>query len=75
MLLRVANVLRLTSTGTMGSQESADDIIAALDTLELGSYAVLGESLKGAHQAAWTAVKRRQSVWALCLISPCTFVW
>lgn len=61
-------------TPARDSQDSSEDLLAAIDKLNLGSYALLGESLSGANQAAWMAIKHRGRVWALCLISPTTFV-
>ncbi|KAL8280466.1 hypothetical protein RQP46_007114 [Phenoliferia psychrophenolica] len=51
-------------------QDSADCIIAVLDALQLKSYALVGESMKGCNEAGWIAIKRPNHVRAICLVSP-----
>ncbi|KAK4704266.1 hypothetical protein P7C70_g1953, partial [Phenoliferia sp. Uapishka_3] len=51
-------------------ENSADCLVAALDFLELSSYAIVGESIKGCNEATWIALKRPEKVRALCLVSP-----
>ncbi|KAM0753579.1 alpha/beta-hydrolase [Meredithblackwellia eburnea MCA 4105] len=51
-------------------EEAADDIIAAIDQLDIPTYSVLGEGFFGANVVAWIAIKRPEKVRALILVSP-----
>ncbi|KAL8290020.1 hypothetical protein RQP46_002959 [Phenoliferia psychrophenolica] len=53
-------------------EDSAEDTIAAITSLNLGPFALIGDSFVGAVQAAWIAIKCPEAVWALTLVSPCT---
>ncbi|GAA5986992.1 hypothetical protein JCM10908_000984 [Rhodotorula pacifica] len=51
-------------------ENSAECIIATLDSLDFPSYCVYGEGVHGANIAAWIAIKRKEKVKAVLLASP-----
>lgn len=51
-------------------EEVATDLVAAIDKLDLGNFAIVGEGVLGCVQAVWIRLKRPNQVRSLMLISP-----